>query len=393
MPFTFTMPKLSPTMEEGTIASWHKKEGEYVEAGDLLLEITTDKATVEHNALDAGWLRKILKREGDSALVNQPIAVFTESEKELLEDYRPEAVVVNKAPTTSKQEEIKERKKEEKATTAPVSPFARKVAKEQGIDLSTIQGSGTAGRIVGRDLEHAAPGVISSEAPTSGFSEEALTPMRNAIAKRLQESKRTIPHFYVTKEIDAEPLVTLREQLIQGEVKVSINDLLIKACALALKQHPEVNSGFNETNRTIIRYHSVDISVGVSIQGGLITPIIHSADQKPVKQISDQVRKLASRAKEGKLEPQEYEGGSFTISNMGMYGVLDFQAIINPPQAAILAVSSIVEKPVVHKGQIVVGKVMNLTLSADHRVIDGVVAAQFLNTLQKLIGNPALLLL
>lgn len=218
-------------------------------------------------------------------------------------------------------------------------------------------------------------------------------PMRKVIASRLQESKSFIPHFYVQLTVDVEPLIALREQLKHVQVKVSVNDLLIRAAALALKKHPNINSGFNSVNMTIVRFKTIDISVAVSTGEGLITPIIRHADYKNVGEISVEMKQLVKRAKEGKLDPHEYKGGSFTISNLGMYGVTNFQAIINPPQAAILAVSGILDTPVIKNGQVVPGKIMNLTLSADHRVVDGVAAAEFLNTLKTYVENPAALLL
>lgn len=436
MPFTLTMPKLSPTMEEGTIAKWHKKAGDFVEAGDLLLDVATDKATVEYNALDSGWLRKILLKEGSEAVVNQPIAIFTEKKDEKIEGYQPEGVPGKSeaAPAPTQEAETKTEKKEKAPTTSPqtapstlrqpafapepplakytfarpdeadmgrtkASPLARKLAKEKGLDLSTIRGSGPGGRIVSRDLEMAQPsGIVAfgrnerpQEAPGS-YVEESLTPMRKVISQRLQEAKSFIPHFYVSMKINAEPLVKAREQLKNMDIKVTYNDFIVRACALALRKHPEVNSGFNSTTNSIIRFKTIDISVAVSIEGGLITPIIRHADFKNLGEISVEVKALAARAKEGKLEPQEYKGGSFTISNMGMYGVSDFVAIINPPQAAILAVSGLQNVPVVRNGQVVPGSEMMLTLSGDHRVIDGVVGAQFLGTVQKFLENPAGLL-
>lgn len=432
MPFTFTMPKLSPTMEEGVIAKWHKKEGEFVEAGDLILEVATDKATVEHNALDSGWLRKILVPEGKSAIVNQAIAIFTEDKNESINGYKP----TGETPTTKPVEEAtavsKEEVKEQKQSSGPrtevfrqaafvpeppleryqfskptdpagkrvvASPLARKLAKEKGLDLTTVKGSGPRQRIVSKDLEQAQPaGEVTfgrRETPQvspGSYEEETLNPMRKVIAQRLQEAKSFIPHFYVQLTIDAERLLSVREQLMQFELKPSINDFIVRACALALRQHPEVNSGFNSVNQTIIRFKTIDIAVAVSLPEGLITPIVRHADFKNIGELSVEIRQLAKRAKEGKLEQQEYKGGSFTISNLGMFGVNDFQAIINPPQAAILAVGGILDAPIVKEGRVVPGKVMNVTLSVDHRVIDGVKAAEFLKTLQQFLENPAALL-
>lgn len=394
MSFTLTMPKLSPTMETGVIAKWHKKVGDKVEPGDLLIEVSTDKATVEHNALDGGYLREIIVKEGDEAAVNQPIALFTETADAKFE--KPEGKTAPQmAPS---QEPNKEVKKEEAKTTPSdnrikASPLAKKLASEKGIDLSNLEGTGPGGRIVSRDLPQKKAEAPLPTAPAGSFEEEKLTPVRKVIAQRLQQAKNTIPHFYVTLEIDADPLVLFREQLSHANLKVSFNDLVVKGAALALRSHPVINSGFNDKNQTIIRYKSIDVSIAVSVESGLITPIVTQADHKSVGEISEEIRRLAKKAKEGKLQPAEFQGGSFTVSNLGMFGVSEFQAIINPPQAAILAVSGILDKPVIKKGAIVAGKTMNLTLSVDHRVIDGVQAAEFLKTLQKLLENPLALVI
>ncbi|GAB4228668.1 MAG: pyruvate dehydrogenase complex dihydrolipoamide acetyltransferase [Chlamydiales bacterium] len=435
MPFTVTMPKLSPTMEEGTIAKWHKQEGDYVEAGELLIEVATDKATVEHNAFDPGYLRKILISEGESAKTNQPIAVFTEEENESIEDYEPEGIgpkKVEKAQKPAQEKELKEEKKEasseeKKELTqmakprfvpfpAPEkyefpyerekrferqrsSPLARKLAAEKGLDISAVKGTGPNGRVMSRDLTKAPtlPAFQSGSSTTpktspGSFHEESLTPMRKAIAKRLQESKTFIPHFYVRTRVDADALVMIREQLKSAGAKITYNDFVIRASALALRQHPQVNSGFNTENDTLIRFDSIDISVAVTLQEGLITPIIRHADYKALSEISAESKYLAAKAREHKLLPEEFQGGSFTVSNMGMFEVTDFQAIINPPQSAILAVGAIHEEPVVKNGSIVVGKTLYITLSVDHRVIDGVAAAQFIQEIKHYLEHPALLM-
>lgn len=430
MPFTLTMPKLSPTMEEGVIAKWTKKVGDYVEAGDVIMEVSTDKATVEYAAIDGGWLRKILVNEGKDAQLNQPIAIFTEEKNESIEGYKPEG----EEPTAPIKESAKqatgkaEKEMAPKSTkgallqpaffpepplenytfTSPTettkriaaSPLARKLAQEKSLDLTTVKGTGPNQRIMSRDLEKAQPiGEFvfgHREAPTEipgSFTEETLNPMRKVIAQRLQESKSFIPHFYAQQTVNAEPLHQFRDQFRNLDLKLSFNDFVVKACALALRKHPVINSGFNSVNNTVVHFKTVDISVAVSVSGGLITPIIRHADYKNLGEISLEIRDLAKRAKEGKLEPQEYKGGSFTVSNLGMYGTTNFQAIINPPQAAILAVGGILDVPVVKNGAVVPGKVMNMTISADHRVIDGVAAAEFLKTIQAYLENPVSLLL
>lgn len=429
MPFTLTMPKLSPTMNTGTIVKWIKKVGEWVELGDVLIEVATDKATVEYEAIDNGYLRKIIVQEGQEAIVNQPIAIFSENKEESIEGFLPpiEEKKLNKTHVVSEKEEhsVESFKYKEVATLqqpsfvpepalenytfkyprSPMesrvfaSPLAKKIAREKGLDLLSIKGSGPNGRIMSRDLAQAqtkggvafSPWEIPKVNPGS-YEEVPLSPIRKVIAQRLQESKSFIPHFYVTQEIDARPLVEMREQLKNGEIKVSINDLIIRACALSLRKHLEINSGFNSVNQTVVQFQTVDIAVAVGLEQGLITPIVRHADYKSVGEISQEIRFLVQRAKEGKLDPQEYKGGSFTISNLGMYGVTDFQAIINPPQAAILAVSAIRDVPVVRQGNVVAGQMMNLTLSVDHRVVDGVGAAKFLKSLKDILENPALLL-
>jgi pyruvate dehydrogenase E2 component (dihydrolipoamide acetyltransferase) len=419
MPFIVKMPKLSPTMEEGTIAKWHKQEGEYVAAGELLVEITTDKATLEHTALDEGWLRKILVKEGQSAHINHPLAIFTVEKDENIVDFK-----LPSQPPPPKLEEVIEIKEDVRPSAplfsqpafvpepplsslplshldekAPASPLARRLAKEQGLDLRSVSGSGPGGRITSQDLTQAQPeGLVTfgrREEPTlpgGTYSEIPLPAIRKVIAKRLQESKSFVPHFYVQQVIDAEPLIQLRSQLKAHGLAVTINDLILRGSALALRAHPGVNSGFNSINQTIIQFKTVDISVAVTIDGGLITPIIRHADFKNVGQISSEMRSLAEKGRAMKLKEEEYKGGSFCLSNLGMWGITSFAAVINPPQAAILAIGSIEERAVVKAGVVAPGKTLALTLSADHRVIDGTLAAQFLKTVQKLLENPAALI-
>jgi pyruvate dehydrogenase E2 component (dihydrolipoamide acetyltransferase) len=434
MPFTVTMPKLSPTMEEGTIAKWRVSEGSFVKAGDVLIEVATDKATVEYAAVDKGYLRKILVPQGDSAIVNQAIAVFTKEAAESIEGYKPEGISPEAAPVASAAPQEVEGGKTQAAQPVPAksmtgmnmpafipepelesfdfskleesaqifaSPYAKKLAKEKNLDLGTVKGSGPHGRIVSEDLKAAqSKGLVSlhkDKADTSimpgSYIEEKLSPMRKVIGQRLQESKTFIPHFYVTYEIDVMPLNDLRKQLLSSSIKLSVNDFVVKAAAVALSKHPVINSGFNSVSQSIIRYQTVDISIAVSIDNGLITPIVRLADHKSMAQISSEIKDLATRAKANKLERHEYMGGSFTISNLGMFGAKDFKGVINPPQAAILCVSGAFEKPVCKEGKIVPGMTMNVTLCSDHRVIDGADAAKFLQTFKQLLENPALLLI
>lgn len=435
MPFTLTMPKLSPTMEEGTITKWCKKVGDHVKAGDVLFEVATDKATVEHSALDEGYLRKILVEEGQEAIVNQAVAIFTESANESIEGYVPQGASFKKKEEIAPQEAPAEGKKEEvakpqEAKVAGVlqqpsfvpepplthyefpfpqgqesgrikaSPLAKKLAKEKGIDLTSIKGSGPYGRIVSEDLSRGQPSAsvafgwhdVPTEAPGS-YEETPLSPMRKVIGQRLQQSKMFIPHFYVSQDIDAEAMIQVREQLKNLGHKITFNDLVLRATALALKAHPEMNSGFNSVTNSTIRFKTVDISVAVSLPAGLITPIVRHADYKNLAQLSSEVRMLAQKAKDGKLMREEYTGGSFTISNLGMFGVSGFIGVINPPQAGILCVGGIEDRAIVRNGQVVAGKVMSVTLAADHRVVDGSDGAKFIKTLQKYLENPVGLVL
>ncbi len=437
MPFTVTMPKLSPTMEMGTIAKWLKKEGDFVHADEVLIEVATDKATVEYSALDEGWLRKILVKEGEEASINQAIAIFSIEKEESLESYSTAEPLSKNQKVEAKSTPDKETAEKEnkslgerisggndiktyaqplfqpeppltdyrfdyptgKQIKIKASPLAKKIAREKGLDLTTVKGSGPDGRIISKDLDRAQPsGNIAfghRELPNvqpGTYEEVPLSPVRKIIGQRLQESKSFIPHFYINQTIDAEPIVHLREQLKSQEIKVSVNDIVIKAVAMSLRQHPKVNSGYNSVNQTIILYQTIDLSFAVSTEGGLITPIIRHADYKNIGEISLEVRRLAEQARNGKLETTQYKGGSFTISNLGMYGVTQFQAILNPPQSAILAVASIHDVPIIKNQNVVPGKVLNLSLSVDHRVIDGVDAALFLKTLKNLLENPVVLL-
>jgi len=428
MPFTLTMPKLSPTMEEGTIVKWHVKEGDKVEAGAVLMEVATDKATVEHSALDEGYIRQILVKEGSSATVNQAIAIFTETADESIEGYKPEGEATPEPAAQETPQEGEAPKQEAKpAPTAgmvepafvpeepledyqytfssdakdyfPASPLAKKLAKEKGIDLSSVKGSGPNGKVMSRDLDLGQPDSVANfskrkmpEVKPGTYEEIPLSPMRKVIGKRLQESKTFIPHFYIHQDIDVTSLVSLREELKTHGLKVTFNDFVVRATALALKKHPNINAGYNSVTQSQILFKTIDISIAVTMEGGLITPIVRYADFKNLGEISSEVKHLAKKAKEGALEPTEYKGGSFTISNLGMFGVSDFVAVINPPQAAILAVAGIDEKPVYIEGEIVPRKIMRVTLSFDHRVIDGAEGALFTKDLKALLENPSILL-
>lgn len=377
-------------MESGVLVSWHKKEGDRVEAGEVLFEVSTDKATVEHSALDEGYLRKILVQEGGEAKINQPLAIFSESADENVDDYTPQDIEKAPIPSISSlKQETPAPIKQEPYTRIIASPLAKKIAVQRGVDLKNIQGSGPRGRIVAKDLDASLS--ISNKLDTP--IEIPLTPIRKVISQRLQEAKSTIPHFYITQLVDVASLLQMREQLAAHETKVSLNDCIIKAVAFALRDHPVMNSGFNAAKQMILQYKTIDISVAVSTDTGLITPIVPQANQKSLTQISEEVRLLAKKAKEGKLAPHEFQGGSFTISNMGMFGVTEFQAILNPPQVGILAVAGIQDVAFVKNGMLITGKGMNITLSADHRVVDGVAGAKFIKSVQKYLENPISLLM
>jgi pyruvate dehydrogenase E2 component (dihydrolipoamide acetyltransferase) len=416
-------------MESGVITKWHKSEGDKVEVGDVLFEVATDKATVEYHALDGGYLRKIILQNGVEAVVNQTVAVFSDKMDEDITGYQPPGMIPVAPRSQPAQPEhdvppppkapLRQQRVQPLFTPEPpleemplrkaarliqgrvrASPLARKLARERGIDLTTIKGTGPHQRIVAQDIEAGQPDRIvafgrEAEPAVKPGAYEMLpmTPMRKTIGQRLQDAKGFIPHFYVIQEVNCDPLHQIREQLRNLDVKVTFNDMIVRAAGLALRQHPNINTGYDSEQQAIIRFQSVDICIAVSVDGGLITPIIRYADFKNLGELSVEIRSLNARARAGKLERHEYMGGSFTISNLGMYGVQGFSAIINPPQAAILAVGGILEKPTVRAGQLVVGKVLNLTLSADHRVIDGACGAEFLNTLKNLLENPAGLLI
>lgn len=371
-------------MEAGVLAKWHVKEGDFVDADQLLMEVATDKATVEYNAIDPGYIRKVLIKEGQEAKVNQPLAILTEEAGESIEGYTPEGVVSGAPAEAPKAIAVEVEKPHVDGKRPFASPLARSIARSKGIDLSTIKGSGPSGRIMSRDL---------TETVSLAPNEEPLSQVRKIIAKRLQEAKMSIPHFYVSIKADVGRLLELREELKGLDVKLTINDFVIRATALALGDHPEINKGFNDKNQSIIRFDRVDISIAVDVEGGLITPIITDALNRPIADISEEVKVLADKAKRGKLQLHEFQGGSFTISNLGMFGVHDFAAIINPPQGAILAVGGIEKGLKLEDAAVVESSHLCLTLSVDHRVIDGAMAARFLQTLKNYLEAPALLLM
>ena len=428
MSINILMPALSPTMTEGKLAKWHVKVGDTVKSGQVVCEIETDKATMEVEAVDEGKIGQILVEEGtEGVAVNAVIAVLLEEgEKE---------VAKSAAPTAEKAAPKAEETPAEKpaapaAAPAPAakpaapaassggtrifaSPLAKRIAAEKGIDLASLKGSGPNGRIVKADVENAKPGAApaaaapkaapKAAAPAAGGqpvfvapgdTRVAHTSVRKVIARRMLESKQTVPHFYLTVDFEIDALLTARTAINavveKKGTKVSVNDMVIKACAKALRDHPECNASWTEDE--MIQYGAVDISVAVATDRGLITPIVRNADMKGLAQISIEMKDLASRAKSGKLKLEEFQGGGFTISNLGMFGIRDFGAIINTPQAMILAVGAGEERVVVRKGEMVVRNIMSCTLAVDHRVVDGALGAQFLQTLKAYIEQPAAML-
>ena len=401
------MPKLSDTMDEGKILKWVRKEGEKVKQGETIVEIESDKADMELEAYDSGVLRKIVVQEGGKAPIGALIAVIGDANENI------DALLTE---STSAAPAKKEEKKETPASVqhssstpqvliqptqgdgkVKASPLAKRLAKENNINLGSVQGSGPQGRVIKRDIESAMSGKMSVTRSTAtivpGTVEEIpLSAIRKTIAKRMTESKVTAPHFYVTVEVDMEPAMAFREQINSAtDIKLSFTDIIIKASAAALMKHPQVNATYlGDKSR---QYHYVHIGVAVALDEGLITPVIKNCEQKRIDQINHELRDLVDRARTRKLKQDEYQGSTFTISNLGMFGVEDFVAIINPPEGAILAVGSIVEKPVVKNGTITVGHTMKITISADHRIIDGAVAARFLQDLKKFMENPAALTL
>jgi pyruvate dehydrogenase E2 component (dihydrolipoamide acetyltransferase) len=428
-----TMPRMSDTMVEGNIVAWHKKEGDTIESGELLAEIETDKATMDFDSPMDGVLLHIAVKEG-SVAIDDVIAVIGEEGEDWQAalNGKPKASnasVSNDAPEKSvplKATNVSDDSSSSEEMRIKASPLAKSIAKEIGIDLSSVKGSGDQGRIIKKDVEalmssKPTPSVTqkpvvskpepviapipevkeTSSAPVitpflfsgsgNNYEDVPVTQMRKVIARRLGESKFSAPHFYLTIEIDMEKAIQLRKQLNEvAPVKLSFNDLVIKASAVALRKHPSVNSSWMENH---IRFNKeVNIGVAVAVEDGLLVPVVKYADIKTLSQINVEVKEMAGRAKKKKLQPHEMQGNTFTISNLGMFGIEEFTAIINPPDACILAVGGIIEKPVVKDGNIVVGQQMKVTLSCDHRVVDGASGAQFLMTFKEILEDPIRLL-
>ncbi len=442
------MPKLSPTMEEGQLSRWLKREGDKVSTGEPLAEIDTDKATMEAQALTTGVLRKILVQAGETVPLGAIIAIIGEPDEDIsslisqqssVDDSESKKALAEPAQASSDESKPVAASADQKQQTAPptnaeeaagndpqtqaegrllVSPIAARMAAEAGINLRSLSGSGPGGRIIKRDIEAAmsggqpqaeqpreaqpqtapvsAPAPQPTPAPTvegsAPYREEAVSTMRATIARRLVTSIGPIPHFFLTIEVEMDRAAELRRQIneLDPEMKVSINDLIIKVVAASLMQHPAVNASFQD--KTMRFYERADIGVAVAIEDGLITPVVRSANTKSIGQISREVRELAERARSRKLKPEEYTGATFSVSNLGMLGIEEFTAVINPPEAAILAVGGMQPKPVVRDGEITVRQMMRVTMSCDHRVIDGATGAKFLQTFKKILENPIFLL-
>ncbi len=417
------LPKLSPTMEEGTLARWAKKEGDEVGIDDLIAEIETDKATMEWRSFDKGVLLKMLVPEGATLKPDQPVAIFGQKGEDITAliaqagggapspsppttlasppTTSPSPPTTSPSPPTPSISLVSDHPTSSGRVAA--SPVVRKIARERSIDLASVKGSGPHGRIIKRDVDGlsgspasapAAPAVAARAGVRLPPTTVKLSQMRKTIARRLVESKQTVPHFYLTIDVDAGPLVDARAKinadLEKQKEKISVNDLLIKACAVALRRVPAVNSSF--TPDALVHHQVVDISVAVAVPDGLLTPVVRDADQLGVLAISKAVRDLAARAKDKKLKPEEMTGGTFSISNLGMFGIEQFAAVINPPEGAILAVGVVREEPVVKDGAVVPGQRLRMTLSCDHRVVDGAVGAEFLAVLKRLVESPVTLL-
>ena len=453
------LPKLSPTMEEGTLVRWVKQEGEAVQVDDLVAEVETDKATMEFRSFDQGVLLKQLAAEGATLLPDQPVCIIGKKGEDISALLEQAGVAADAASSGKQAPEAKPAASAKNAIKPPQSPRAaepaeepadesdaedereetvrgrvfaspvvRKIAREKDIDLSGVTGSGPGGRVIKRDVEGqgvrvglpgaalrgpsapppanrkpapvppaqpATPQATTTPTASAGDRTEKLSSMRKTIARRLSDSKREVPHFYLTIDVDAEPLVAARamfnQQLEKTGEKVSLNDLIIKASANALRRMPRVNVSF--AGDSVIYREHVNISVAVALPDGLVTPVVRDADQLGVLAIAQAVRELAGRAKEKKLKPEEMQGGTFSISNLGMYGIDEFSAVINPPEGAILAVGAVRDVPVVKQGQVVAGKRLALTMSCDHRVVDGALGAEWLRLLRGLLESPLTMLL
>jgi pyruvate dehydrogenase E2 component (dihydrolipoamide acetyltransferase) len=405
--------QLSPTMSEGTLSKWRKNEGEKVGPGDVLAEVETDKANMDLESFDRGVLLKQLIAEGTSVKVGAPIAIVGEAGEDItkvLSETKSAASAAAHAPPTPAPQEAKKPAPREAPAAAPpkpapkeapreapgrkdgerilASPLARAIAREKGVDISGIQGSGPSGRIIKRDVETLAPAAGGPD-----HVDVVPSPMRKTIARRLVESKQKAPHFYLTVECDAAPLKAFRAQANDGvdeKDKVSLNDVIVKCVARALRATPQANASWIEENGAPVfrRWRGVHVGIAVALEDGLLTPVVRNADEKTLSKIAAETKDLIARARQKKLKTEEYSGSTISVSNLGMFGIEEFTAVLNPPEATILAVGGIVEKPVVSKGAIVPGERMRITLSCDHRVVDGALGAQLLSRIKDMIEHP-----
>lgn len=412
------MPKLSDTMTEGTVASWNKKVGDKVKTGEVLAEIETDKATMDFESFQDGVLLYIGVQKGQTANVDSILAVLGKEGEDVASIIAAESATVAAPVVISKVAETNQAPAQQhsiaQSTVASVvvetthsgngrlkaSPLAKKIAEDMGIDIGSVAGSGDGGRIVKRDIENYSPSTSTSIAAapvfvatgTENYTEENVSQMRKTIARRLAESKFTAPHFYLKMEIDMDNAIAARKSMnASGDVKISFNDMVVKATAMALRKHPKINSSWR--GETVRFNQHVHIGVAVAVEDGLLVPVVRFANEKGLAQIGAEVKVFADKAKNKKLQPSDWEGNTFTISNLGMFGIEDFTAIINTPDSCILAVGGIKETPVVKNGAIVPGNVMKVTLSCDHRVVDGASGASFLQTLKSYLENPVMMLI
>jgi pyruvate dehydrogenase E2 component (dihydrolipoamide acetyltransferase) len=418
MPIAIQLPALSPTMNEGRITKWLKKEGDKVSSGDAIAECETDKSNLEIEATDAGTLLKIVVPAGGTVPIGGTIAWIGKPGEAIPDAPAPVAAAPAPAPVPApavappprpppaasaapqKPEAVAAPTRAAPTERVRASPLARKMAESQGLDLAALAGSGPNGRVVKRDVEQAIAagpatkgGVMARRAPGVRLPPDSLpvTTMRKVIAQRLTEVKPGVPHFYLTIDVEMDQALKLREEARSQELKVSVNDIIVKATAVAVRRFPRINQVF--AGDSIQQLHTVDVGVAVAIEDGLITPVVRDADAKGLAEIAQEVRELADRAKKKALKPEEYTGGSITVSNLGMFGIDSFIAVLNPPQAAILAVGKVEPKVVVRDGQMVIRQMMSITLSGDHRVIDGAVGAQYLQELRSLLEHPLRLVL
>ena len=405
------MPRLSDTMTDGVVAKWHKKIGDKISEGDLLADIETDKATMEFESFQEGVLLHIGVEETQTAAVDSILAILGEKGEDIsallldtksddnLQEVKTdsnEIEVVVSDTTPINQDTVVISKTDTKETSSDpnrllkISPLAKRMAKEQSIDVNSINGSGDGGRIIKRDIENYSKPLVNIDRASTESQDVPITQMRKTIAQRLSQSKFTAPHFYLNMDVVMDDVIKARKDInANNDIKISFNDILVKAVSMAIKKHPDINASWLDTHITL--HSDVNIGVAVSIDSGLVVPVIKNADLKSFSQISSETKMYIEKAKSNKLQPSDWDSNTFTISNLGMFGIDNFTAIINSPDACILAVGAIKEKPIVKDGAILVGNIMTLTLSCDHRVVDGVVGAKFLQTLKNMLESPVMI--